>query len=379
MPTKNKRRSLSPSSGRKSRTKTMPNDATMQNADDDSESTATMNNATPSLFKYSSYCQIQSEVPQSKKGTATMIAKLQEIHAILLEADESLSITLYKTEDVRDAENKISVNTSRLIKKKDDFPSSITALGKYFFSMRPNDKGGMIFGQVHLLHNEPIDNIIADTKTELQEQKAYLTLQTIQHWEVSNIGFLKNLYWDVDIVALAEFFQNNLKRLHKTEVIEIGLKVKTPYDGKKKEYGKQSSNFRDRLQAIHVSVKGEFQDIAIKHLKIILNSALFQKRYSIPVQLIPLFDRKDSPYTQDKIKRCIVFHGQFCQSVNTMACLGINHLDQRNSKLKRTIRELVVGLPGAHFLSIDLNWRGDSYNILFPKNMMRLLANILHI
>ena len=138
----------------------------------------------------------------------------------------------------------------------------------------------------------------------------------------------------------------------------VRLTVKTPYDGQKKENGTTKLPFRDRIQALHASVQGEFLDVAIVHLKTILPRKVFKRRYAAEVRLIPLFNWKDSPYTQDKIKCCIVAHGQFCRLVNTMACMGIEHLDQRNSKLKQTIRELIVGLPDAHFLSIDLNWRG---------------------
>ena len=49
-----------------------------------------------------------------------------------------------------------------------------------------------------------------------------------------------------------------------------------------------------------------------------------------------------------------------------MTCQGIEHLDQMNTKLKRTLRELIVSLPDAHLINVDLNWTGDSYAILFP-------------
>ena len=205
----------------------------------------------------------------------------------------------------------------------------------------------------------------------------FLTLHTIQHWDVANIGFLKNLYWDVDIKSFAEFFQIHLQRLSRTAHLPVGLKVKTPYDGTKRDPTLPKTNFRDRIQAIHISVQGQFKDVALKHMKSILLSTAFKRRYAIEVRLIPLFDRRDSPYTQDKIRRCIDSHGQFCRSVDTMTCSGIGHLDQVNSKLKKSIRELVVGLPDAHFLSIDLSWRGDEFCVLFPKKYDKIARGFI--
>ena len=46
---------------------------------------------------------------------------------------------------------------------------------------------------------------------------------------------------------------------------------------------------------------------------------------------------------------------------------GIEYLDQKNNKLKKTLRELIINLSDAHFINIDLNWRRDSFSILFPK------------
>ena len=303
-----------------------------------------------------------------------MRTHLLAVLAVLCEADDSVSIAPYKTDDNLDDRGGVVTKTSTLLRKGDDAPTSITALGRLFFGAKPNDKGGMVFAQVHLVHNEPIENILADTKTELEEKSAFLSLQPIQHWDVSNIGFLKNLYWDIDTDALASFLQAQLQSKHRAAVIPIGLKVKSPYDGQKKADTKKVP-FRERIQAIHVSVQGQFRDLAVTHIKSILQSSAFKRRYAVEVRLIPLFDRRDSPHTQEKIKRCIVSHGQFCRSVDYMACTGIAHLDQKNKALKKTIRELVVGLPGAHFLSIDLNWRRDSYNILFPKKYDEIARN----
>ena len=50
-----------------------------------------------------------------------------------------------------------------------------------------------------------------------------------------------------------------------------------------------------------------------------------------------------------------------------MACTGIDHLDQKNPKLSKTLHELIVGLPDSHFINIDLNWKREALHILYPK------------
>ena len=227
--------------------------------------------------------------------------------------------------------------------------------------------GGNVWCQIRIVHTELIDNIVADTKAELSEMGTNLTIQMIQHWDVAHIGFLKNLFWDVDTISLTEFIQTQLSKLHKSEAIMVGLKVKGPFDGKKRDKKARQIPFRQRVQAVHIDVRGNHAELATTHIKSILQGKLFKRRYSVDVRLIPLFDRRDSPYTQDKIRKCIVQHGQFCKCVDSMACAGIEYLDQKNTKLKLTLREMVVGLPDTHFINIDMNWRGDAFSILFPK------------
>ena len=61
-------------------------------------------------------------------------------------------------------------------------------------------------------------------------------------------------------------------------------------------------------------------------------------------------------------------------------CDGIEFLDQTNKPLKKTLRQLILGIPDSHFINIDLNWSRSSFAILYPKkyeNMARdKIANL---
>ena len=93
---------------------------------------------------------------------------------------------------------------------------------------------------------------------------------------------------------------------------------------------------------------------------------MFQQRYKCDVRLIPDYDRNSGPYIQDKIRRCIMQHAQFCKCVSSSMCEGIDHLDQSNKQLKKTLRQLILELPDAHFINIDINWSNSGYAIIYP-------------
>ena len=94
--------------------------------------------------------------------------------------------------------------------------------------------GGVVWCQLRLAHDTSIDTLIADTKDDFRDASANLSIQVIQHWDVAQLGFLKNLHPEVNIPSLTEFFNEELRKVCKDSSIRIGLKVKMPYDGRKK-------------------------------------------------------------------------------------------------------------------------------------------------
>ena len=355
---------------RKLNKRTEKEDEVMEGDDDRSVDTAKQSNGKKTVIEHQfvTFLLLRTEVPQSKKGTETMRGKFLELLKTLQEADETCGLSVYQCDPTINENNKYLTSTSKIITAAKNMPDSITAMSKYFYGARPYSKGGTIWSQIRLVHNSEIENIIADTKYDLTEKNIFLTKQTIQHWNVASIGFLKNLHPEIDTVALTEFLNESLPKYAKTKKVYYGLKVKAPYDGQRREKFTEGNrrSFKNRLQAVHVEVEGTFVDTAIKCLKNLLASKAFRQRYTSEVRLIPLFDRRASPHTQEKIKKCIVQHGQFCKCVSVLSCPGIDHIDQPNSKLKRTLRDLIVNLDGSHFINIDKNWRGDCYQILYP-------------
>ena len=344
-------------------------DTEMQDiSDDDTVKVAQRNNDTEKYkFKEVSFLKVSVNVQKALKATASMKTKFQEVFKCLREADDTTVLTHYKLDPTKDENDLFFNERNAILLNEMEIPESITAIGKFFQGCRPRSEGGIIWTQIRILHNEPIHNIIADTRTELKEMNAFVTLQAIQHWNVESIGFLKNLHPDVDNESIQRYFTDEINKLHnKEEILLIGIKVRTPYDGVRKD-PKKPVKFKDRVQAFHVDVVGDTKEKIRTYLKVILASEEFKIRYKAPVRLVPLYDRRCSPNTQEKIKRCILQHSQFCQSITSMACQGIPSLDSKNRSLKKTMRDLIMELPETNFINVDSNWANTNYIVLFPR------------
>ena len=67
----------------------------------------------------------------------------------------------------------------------------------------------------------------------------------------------------------------------------------------------------------------------------------------------------------------------FCKRVNSHTYEGIDHLDQKNKPLKKTLRQLILKLPEAHFINIDLDWSNSSYAIICPKKYKQIAQDCI--
>lgn len=332
-----------------------------------SDSTNAADNTTDTVFSpFVTFLSLQIGVAKATKGSEEMRNKIMDLFKILRQADDTIAFSIYKTDAVIDVDTNLYPTTSSaVITDLADIPTSITMMCKYFHGARPNNKGGTIWTQVRMLHGVEIDNIIADTREDFIEKKGRLTIQSIQHWDVATLGFLKNIHPDVDVHQLSAFFSQEMKQLHRADTLKVGLKVKSPYDGRRRDPTKNIS-YKDRIMAVHVDVEGSKKSLCCSMIKKILSSNKFRTRYNCAVRLVPEFDRNAGPYIQDKVRKCITQHGQFCKCVQSTSCEGIDHLDQMNRPLKKTLRQLILELPDANFINVDLNWTRSSFAILYP-------------
>ena len=338
-------------------------------SDGEDDATCAIDNSSTNTLQrpYCSFLNVRVSVQESKKGTATMKAKFQEFFKLLQEADDTAILSLFKLDPTPDKDDQFTIKGCQALTSPHVLPDTITSLSKFFFGCRPNSRGGMVWSQIRLMHSTPIDNLIEDLRDDLSDMSSGMTKQAIQHWDVTALGFLMNLHPEADGPVIEEFFNSKLRHSFPDGTHIVGLKIKTPFDGKKSQFD-PNMKFKDRIRAFHVETIGSVKDAVLHQLKAILVGDDFAARYRCGVRLVPLFDRRSSPYTQDKIRKCIMQHHLWCQCVMSMPIEGIEFLDQPNKQMKgKTLRQLILALPDSHFISIDINWSRTHYCVLFPK------------
>ena len=82
---------------------------------------------------------------------------------------------------------------------------------------------------------------------------------------------------DVDIDNLHAYLSAALKQSYPATELKLGLKVRTLWDGKKRDTTK-NTHLKNRIQAIHLQCKGKHTAITAKVIKTILSSPVFQQR-----------------------------------------------------------------------------------------------------
>ena len=173
MNTRRRKRSLTPAPKGKRRAagKANEEDKEMEEGDDGSVDTHKQGNSKSShvINKCVSFLLVRATVPTSKKGTETMRAKYVELLTTLKEADETCGLSIYQSDPVPNEDGTYTSVPSKLITNPTKIPESITTISKYFYGARPYSNGGTIWAQIRLVHDSTIENILVDTKYDLQE------------------------------------------------------------------------------------------------------------------------------------------------------------------------------------------------------------------
>ena len=145
------------------------------------------------------------------QSSETMRAEIIKLYKILLDADNSLCFAHYKFATNEDPEIvDIITDSTMVLNSPVKLPSSVTLMDKFFFVARPNSKGGVIWEQLCIIHNEDICNIITNSGDHFKEQKAQLMVQSIQHYDVVPLGFFKHFHPDIDVVNFSNFLSSEL-------------------------------------------------------------------------------------------------------------------------------------------------------------------------
>ena len=158
-----------------------PNARTTTDHEEDamSEDTPIGNNKSGSYIdtEFTSFLYFRFKVEASKKGSETMQKKIQSLFKILQIADTGICFSRYKLDIEKDREgNNTPILDNLVAGNTDNIPESIMGMSETFFGARPNSKGRNIWTNVIILHTQPIENIIADTKEDFKEADSSIGL-----------------------------------------------------------------------------------------------------------------------------------------------------------------------------------------------------------
>ena len=148
--------------------------------------------------KACSFLKVRLQVKAHNEGATGVSNALGKLLSIAREVDESVLLAIYAG-DMDNPEKGALDAVAGL-------PTSITALKKYAYRVKPQKQGGTTWTNIKILHNVDIHEILQDTKDEFREEQFGLYLQPIQHHKVVTIGWIMFLHEEVDLQFWQVFF-----------------------------------------------------------------------------------------------------------------------------------------------------------------------------
>ena len=110
-----------------------------------------------------------------------MRTKFQEVCQLIQEVNKTSVLSLFRTDPTPHSKSLYPTPTKNIFSTPAAFLDSITSFSKYFMSCRSNSGSGTLWTQTCILHSEPIENIVANTRTDLKEMDTTLSVQSTQH------------------------------------------------------------------------------------------------------------------------------------------------------------------------------------------------------
>ena len=133
-----------------------------------------------------SFLKVRLQVKANNKGATGVSNALGKLLSIVRDVDDTALLAIYAG-DMDNPENGALDAAAGL-------PTSITALKKYAYRVKPQKQGGTTWTNIKLLHSVDIHEILRDTKDEFREEQFGLYLQPIQHHKVATIGWIMFLH-----------------------------------------------------------------------------------------------------------------------------------------------------------------------------------------
>ena len=133
-----------------------------------------------------------------------IIPDSKKVLEIIKDADDSACLIMYKMDLERNDEQDFQIQEETTINNQNQFPTSITKLGKFIFGGRPQSKGGMIYSKICVAHDSDREDLLSNIEAEFRDNEYRIFPQTIQHWDTKKIGFLSMFHPDGDMKSWRE-------------------------------------------------------------------------------------------------------------------------------------------------------------------------------
>ena len=311
-----------------------------RNADED---TVTQDNLSELINRR--YGLMLTTPPSNNEPDKLLVLAAKEWFKKMMEYDNRFCVLPWK-----------AANTSAIIRKPSDIPSSIGKFREYFHRAQVKTKGGQINVDVHLGHTMDMKELLASIDWYFQQKGNRIYFKSIQAEEITQMGWLLYSSGNMDQAALSA-------AITAASGVTVGLRYKyintASYETDREE--------RKKWMAFHLEVDTKEAKKAERSLKRLYGTTSTAFPLGIRMRLISEYRHvKGNPTNSAKHTRLRLRQANFVRMVKGCPGDDIAQLDFRDASLdNNSLRDMIMSInssnpntPGSLYHSVGLDWKG---------------------
>ena len=321
-------------------------------------------------YKYVLYCKLKAPIPTSETPTKTLHDAFSLVIQMLRQADPSCVIFKFKDDTNR-----------RHITSSPQIPQVLSKMKEYFDgTYRPSTQASLVWCELKIGFNVDKETMFDDVKYLLKEHGDFAFYEkALQYRKVVCLGYLLFSTWTMDKQRVVDSITLCCDREFNRDIIinAVWRKISDPF--RSTRGGNKNSRDNAKLKAMNKE-----EDVKALHLECEAGkeddySALMAKLYSTTRTTTPCgeamrFVGYSTRYQNtDFIRKLNTLRNRqawFTASIGTMRTYEIAELDYKATKLKYTMRRLVMEMLTTDdkkmFWTVDESWNKDGIIITFP-------------
>ena len=321
-------------------------------------------------YKHVLFCKLKAPIPLSETPTKTLHDAFSIVIQMLRQADPSCVIFKFKDDTSR-----------RHITLSSQIPQVLSKMKEYFDgTYRPSTQAATVWCEMKIGFNVEKETMFDDIKYLLKEHGDFAFYEkALQYRKVVCFGYLLFSTWTMDRQRVIDSITLCCEREFNRDIIinAVWRKISDPFNGTRR--WNKSSKDKAKLQTL-----SNDEDVKALHLECEAGkeedySAMIAKLYSTQRTTAPCgeamrFVGYSTRYQNtDFIRKLNTLRNRqawFTASIGTMRTYEIVELDYKASKLKRTMRRLLMEMLTTDdkrmFWTVDEAWNKDGIVITFP-------------